>query len=135
MEFDLQTGMTASIQKTVEPGDTAKAVASGLAEVFATPAMIALMENAAYLAVQSALPGGYSTVGAQINVKHIAATPVGFTVTARATLTAVEGKKLTFFIEVFDETEKIGEAEHIRFIIDAQRFQQKTDAKRDAKNG
>jgi predicted thioesterase len=133
MEFDIQAGMRMSLQKTVEIKDTAKAVASGLAEVFATPAMIALMENAAYMAVQAALPQGYSTVGAQIDAKHIAATPVGFNVTVNAVLTAVEGKKLTFFIEAFDEAEKIGEALHIRFIIDEQRFQQKADAKKAAK--
>jgi predicted thioesterase len=72
-------------------------------------------------------------VGAQIDAKHIAATPVGFNVTVNAVLTAVEGKKLTFFIEAFDEAEKIGEALHIRFIIDEQRFQQKADAKKAAK--
>jgi fluoroacetyl-CoA thioesterase len=129
MDFDLQPGLRSKVEMTVAFKDTACAVASGLAEVFATPAMIALMENAAYTAVQPYLPEGYSTVGAEISAQHMSATPVGLKVWAEATLTQVEGRKLSFFIEAFDEVEKIGEAAHTRFIVDSARFLAKAGAK------
>ena len=121
----MKTGLKAKIEKIVEYKDTAKAVASGLAEVFATPCMIALMENAAYTAVQDELPKGRSTVGISINVKHMAATPMGMKVLAEATLTEVDRKKLTFEIQAYDEAELIGTAVHERFIIDEERFMSK----------
>lgn len=133
MEYQLEPGLSAMVQKEVEAKDTAKVYSSGLAEVFATPAMIALMEHAAYTAVQDALPKGYSTVGTEISARHMAATPIGLTVTAKAVLTTVEGRELTFFIEAFDDKEKIGEAAHKRFIIDEERFMQKAAAKQKGK--
>jgi len=129
MELKLEPGAKARVEKTVEHKDTAKAVASGLAEVFATPSMIALMENAAYLAVQPLLPEGMSTVGVRIDAKHIAATPVGLKVWAEAVLAETDGRRLTFDIEAFDEKEKIGEARHERFIIDEQKFMSRAQAK------
>ena len=127
--MNLKTGLRARAEKTVAYEDTAKAVASGLAEVFATPSMIALMEQAAYTAVQSHLPVGTSTVGISINTQHLAATSVGFRVWAEAELKAVDGRKLTFSIQAFDETEKIGEAEHVRFVIEEDKFMKKAYAK------
>lgn len=129
MELNLVTGLSGRVEKKVEYKDTAKAVASGLAEVFATPSMIALMENAAYLAVQPQLPKGASTVGIRIDAQHLAATPVGLKVWAEAELVAVDGRKLTFDIQAFDETEKIGEARHERFVIDEQKFIARVEAK------
>jgi len=129
MELRLEPGAKARVEKTVEYKDTARAVASGLAEVFATPSMIALMENAAYLAVQPLLPEGMSTVGVRIDAKHIAATPVGLKVWAEAALVETDGRRLTFDIEAFDEKEKIGEARHERFIIDEQKFMSRAQAK------
>ena len=129
MELRLEPGAKDRVEKTVEYKDTAKAVASGLAEVFATPSMIALMENAAYLAVQPLLPEGMSTVGVRIDAKHIAATPVGLKVWAEAVLAETDGRRLTFDIEAFDEKEKIGEARHERFIIDEQKFMSRAQAK------
>jgi len=129
MELRLEPGAKARVEKTVEYKDTARAVASGLAEVFATPSMIALMENAAYLAVQPLLPEGMSTVGVRIDAKHIAATPVGLKVWAEAALVETDGRRLTFDIEAFDEKEKIGEARHERFIIDEQKFMSRAKAK------
>lgn len=129
MEFNLEAGLSAKIEKTVVYEDTAKAVVSGLAEVFATPSMIALMENAAYTAVQPGLPSGWSTVGISISAQHLAATPMGLKVWAEAKLTEVDGRKLTFVINAFDEKEKIGEAQHVRFIIDEQKFMNKVSAK------
>ena len=129
MELNVQAGLKARVDKTVEYKDTAKAVASGLAEVFATPSMIALMENAAYLAVQPQLPEGYSTVGIRIDASHLAATPVGVRVWAKATLAEVNGKRLIFDIEAHDEQDKIGEARHERYIIEESRFLYKAYAK------
>ena len=126
----METGLKKTITKTVELCDTAKAFASGLAEVFATPSMIALMENAAYSAVQGELEAGQSTVGISIDAKHIAATPVGMKVWAEATLVEVDRKRLVFEIEAFDEKEKIGSARHERFIIDEEKFMDKAAAKR-----
>ena len=129
MELNLQAGLKARVDKTVEYKDTAKAVASGLAEVFATPSMIALMENAAYLAVQPQLPDGVSTVGIRIDAQHLAATPVGLKVWAEAELVAVDGRKLTFDIQAYDEIEKIGSARHERFVIEEQKFLARAEAK------
>ncbi len=126
----METGLTSTITKTVEYKDTAKAVASGLAEVFATPSMIALMENAAYSAVQDELEPGQSSVGISINAKHTAATPMGMKVWAKATLVEIDRKRLVFDIEAFDEKEKIGTALHERFIIDEEKFMQKVNEKK-----
>lgn len=133
MEKALERGLTAKAEKTVGYEDTAKAVASGLAEVFATPCMIALMECAAVNAVQPQLPEGQSTVGVRIDAQHIAATPIGFKVWAEATLTAVDGRRLMFDITAYDEKEKIGEAQHTRVIIDEVKFMAKAQAKAQAK--
>jgi predicted thioesterase len=129
MELKLEAGAKARVEKTVAYQDTAKAVASGLAEVFATPSMIALMENAAYMAVQPLLPAGMSTVGTRIDAKHMAATPVGLRVWAEAVLIEVDGRRLAFDIQAFDEAEKIGEARHERFVIDEQKFLSRAEAK------
>ena len=97
--------------------------------MLATPRMIALMENAAYSAVQPKLAQGQSTVGISINAKHLAATPVGLKVWAVATLSEIDRKKLTFTIEAYDEAELIGTAVHERFIIDEERFISKANTK------
>jgi len=129
MGTNLKLGLNARKEQTVQHKDTAKAVGSGLAEVFSTPSMIALMENAAYSAVQPALAQGASTVGISINAKHLAATPMGCRVWAVATLSQIDGKKLAFSIEAYDETELIGTAEHERFIIDEEKFMSKANEK------
>ncbi len=129
MEKALTCGLDATVEKTVESGDTAKTVLSGLAEVFATPCMIALMECAAAQAVQPHLPPGHSTVGVRIDAQHVAATPVGFKVWARAELVAVDGRRLTFDITAHDEHEKIGEAQHTRVIVEDARFMAKVQSK------
>ena len=109
---------------------TAAAVGSGLVPVFATPYMIALMENAAVRAVQAGLEEGQGTVGTRLEVTHDAATPVGMKVWAEAELTAVEGKKLTFAVRAFDEAGPIGGGVHERFIITVDRFLAKAEAKK-----
>lgn len=122
MEFSLNPGMTARIERTVTEEDTAVRFGSGEVQVFATPMMIALMEKAALSAVDPHLPEGYATVGTTIDIAHMAATPVGMQVTATAELVEINGKKLKFRIEAFDEKEKIGEGWHGRYIIQTQRF-------------
>jgi predicted thioesterase len=92
--------------------------------------MIALMENASVKAVDHLLPPGQATVGSEIRVRHLAATPQGMEVTIHSELVKVEGRRLTFKVEAFDEREKIGEGTHIRFIIDLDRFREKIEAKR-----
>ena len=129
MDSSLKPGLSKKSEQIVQDTDTAKALGSGRAEVFATPCMIALMENAAYLAVQPALAQGQSTVGTGINAKHLAATPIGLKVWAVATLCEIDRKKLTFTIEAHDETELIGTAVHERFIIDEEKFADRANEK------
>ena len=106
----------------VTSANSAKTMGSGDMDVFATPSMVALMENAAMMAVASALPEGSATVGTQINTSHIKASPIGATITASAELTEVEGRKLTFAVKAWDEKGVIGEGVHTRFVVDRERF-------------
>lgn len=129
MDFNLRVGMTAQVEKIVGEDDTAVKFGSGGVKVFATPMMIALMENAALNAVDPYLEDGFATVGLSLNVKHIAATPVGMKVTGKAELVEIEGKKLTFKVEAFDEQEKIGEGIHERYIIELSKFLERTGRK------
>lgn len=129
MDFNLKTGMTAQVEKTVSEEDTAVKFGSGGVRVFATPMMIALMENAALNAVDPHLGEGFATVGLSLNVKHMAATPVGMKVSAKAELLSIEGKKLTFRIEAYDEQEMIGEGIHERYIIELAKFLERTGRK------
>lgn len=126
----LTIGMRGEATTTVVHENTAAAVGAGGVEVFGTPMMIALMENAAWQAVADMLGEGQVTVGTRVNVSHIAATPLGQTVRATAELIAIDGRRLTFRVEAFDEHQKIGEGQHERFIVNLQRFLQKiTDSK------
>lgn len=102
--------------------NTALKMGSGDMEVFATPAMIALMENAAMNAVASALDAGMTTVGTMMRSTHTKASAIGAVVTAEAELVAVEGRRLTFAVKAWDERGAIGEGEHERFIVDRERF-------------
>lgn len=127
--MSIEIGMKGRAENTVTPGNTAAAVGSGLVPVFATPYMIALMENAAVNAVLPALAEDEGTVGTQLNVSHSAATPIGMKVWAEATVTAVDGKKLTFDVAAYDEAGEIGRGTHERFIIKPERFLAKCQAK------
>lgn len=122
MDYNLKVGMTAQVEKIVSEDDTAVKFGSGGVRVFATPMMIALMENAALNTVDPHLGEDLATVGLSLNVKHLAATPVGMKVTARAELVSIEDKRLTFKVEAYDEQEKIGEGTHERYIIKLSRF-------------
>lgn len=126
----LQTGIKGEQSIVVDAPVTAKAMGSGTLDVFATPAMIALIEKAAWTSVAPELAPGQGTVGTALNVRHLASTPLGMTVTARTELTEVAGRRLVFTAEVCDEAGLIGSGTHERFIVDEARFQAKTDAKK-----
>jgi len=125
----LKPGLTAEKHDTVTDDKTAAAFGSGGIAVYATPAMIALMEGAAFSAAD-ALPQGWSTVGTELNVRHLSATPLGMKVRARAELLGVDGRALSFKVEAFDEAGKIGEGTHGRFIIEVEKFLAKTESKK-----
>lgn len=110
----------------VEQEDTAKTVGSGDLMVYATPCMVALMEGAAFESIAPLLAEGESSVGVSMNVAHTAATPVGMEVHAESTVTAVDGRKVTFEIIACDERGEIGRATHERVIIRSERFLEKT---------
>jgi Predicted thioesterase len=122
MEFNLPVGLSYTSKKIVTIDDAASRYGSGLIDVFATPAMVALMENAALMAVASHLPEGFNTVGIEISTTHVKATPIGMEVKATANLVNVDGKKLTFEIVAEDEEGIIGKGIHSRFIIDTEKF-------------
>ena len=127
--MEITVGMKATVETVAEREDTAAEVGSGSLLVYATPCMVALMEGAACEAIEAGLEEGETTVGIELNLKHIAATPVGMEVRAEAEVTAVEGKIITFSIKAFDEAGEIGNATHKRALVNAQRFLDKTYAK------
>lgn len=129
MGYNLEIGMKAEIEQVVLQEHTAMAFGSGGVKVLATPMMIGLMEKAALTAVDETLGEGISTVGTIVNIKHMAATPVGMQVRAVAVLTNIEGRKLTFDIEAYDEKEKIGEGTHERYIIEVAKFLKRVEGK------
>ena len=113
----LEKGAAAQSRTTVCEANTAAAMGSGDMPVFATPAMVALMENAAMLAVAPGLPEGAATVGAEMNVSHIKPSGLGAEIVASAVVTAVEGRKITFNVGARDAEGMIGEGTHVRFIV------------------
>ena len=118
----LEKGLTAVSRTTVTPQNTAAAMGSGDMPVFATPAMVALMENAAMLAVAGALPEGATTGGAEMNVTHIKPSGLGTEVIASAVVTEVDERKITFTVGARDAEGLIGEGTHVRFVVDRARF-------------
>jgi len=125
----VEIGMKGKVSTVVEKEDTALEVGSGSLLVYATPCMAALMEGAACEAIASGLSETETTVGTELNLQHLSATPVGREVWAEAEVTAVEGKQITFQIQAFDEAGPIGTATHKRFLVQPQRFLDKTYAK------
>lgn len=125
----LEKGIKKSSECVVTKELTAKIMGSGELDVYATPAMIALMEQTAYQSVSDALEEGAGTVGTLMNVKHVAASPIGMKITCQTELVEVDGRKLTFHVEAYDEQGLIGEGTHERFIIMNEKFQQKADSK------
>ena len=115
--------------ETVDMSKTASTMGSGSLEVYATPALVALMEHAACEAISGMLEEGVTTVGTQMNVSHLAATPVGMTVRAEAVLTAQEGRSYTFAIEAYDAAGLIGKADHQRVAVKIDKFMARAVAK------
>lgn len=129
MELDLKVGLAGEKQERVTPDNTAVKYGSGDVPVFATPALVGLMEGAAIKAVDQFLPSGFCTVGTKVSITHSAATPVGMTVTCRAELTEVDGRRLVFKVWGFDEKEPVGEGTHERFVVQMDKFMQKNERK------
>ena len=125
----LEIGMKGKQEVIADETNSAKTMGSGTLDVFATPAMIALMEKTAWESVQPYLEEGSGTVGTLMNVKHVAASPVGMKITCETELTKVDGRALTFSVKAFDKAGLIGEGKHERFIIYNEKFQAKADAK------
>lgn len=125
----MEIGIKHTITEVVTPDKTAANVGSGLLPVYATPAMIALMEKCASECVAPYIEDGKSSVGTMLNVKHLAASPIGIKVTCTATLTEVDGRRLVFSLEASDEKGPIGEGTHERFVIDVERFMSKCNSK------
>jgi predicted thioesterase len=125
----LRPGLRAEKAETVTNENTAEAWGSGGLPVYATPAMIALMEGAAVAAVQDSLPQGFSTVGTELNVKHLSASPVGMEIRAFGELVETDSRRLRFKVEAYDKAGKIGEGFHERFIVENERFLKKTGEK------
>ena len=123
--MELKKGLAARRRATVTVGNTAATMGSGDLEVFATPAMAALMEQAAMTAVAAELPEGATTVGTELNCSHIKPSRLGASIAATAVLTAVEGRKLTFTVGASDEQGIVGEGTHVRFVVDRVRFMAK----------
>lgn len=127
--MELKPGLRGTSTVVVAEENTAAHFGAGGVHVFGTPMMIGLMENAAFRAIQPLLPEGQSSVGTRVNVSHLAATPIGMTVTATAELLEVDGRRLLFRVEARDEKELIGEGQHERFIITLDRFLSRIEEK------
>ena len=128
-EIQIPVGLVSEATATVEEHLLATAMGSGSVAVYATPAMVALMEAAAVAALAPALPEGQSSVGIALDVKHLAATPLGQQVRARAEIAQVQGRRVTFQVQAWDEHELIGDGTHVRYVIDIVRFMQHAQAK------
>lgn len=125
----METGITGRQSVTVTENLTALAMGSGESAVYATPAMIALMEKTAFTSIKEQLEDGQTTVGTLINVKHLSATPVGIEVTCESKLVEVVGMRLVFELKAFDQCGCIGEGTHERFIVNGKRFLEKANGK------
>lgn len=127
--MEITVGMIGNASTVAEREDTAYEVGSGSLLVYATPCMVALMEGAACDAIAKAMPEDKTSVGIELQISHISATPVGLEVRAEAEVTAVEGNMLTFRVTAFDEAGKIGEGTHKRAIVTTQKFLDRTYSK------
>lgn len=125
----IETGIKGSLSQLVTDELTAAKVGSGLAQVFATPMMVALMEMTCAQSVAPYLNEGESTVGTHLEVDHMAATPVGMTVRCESELVEVDRRRLVFLVSVSDDDGIVGKGKHERFVVDGAKFQAKADAK------
>ncbi len=125
MFSEIKEGLTFQIEKLIGKDDTATKYGSGTVEVFATPAMIALMEKTALKCVDDLLADGFTTVGTEIKVQHTKATPIGETVVCDAKIIEVDRKKIVFEVRASDQKGSIGSGTHTRFIINQADFMAK----------
>ena len=131
--MSIEVGIKGRAETVVVQENTAAAVGSGLVPVFATPYMIALMENAAVNALTPYMKENQGTVGTRLDVSHDSATPIGMKVWAEAEVTAVDGKALTFAVTAYDEAGVIGKGTHNRFVITVDRFLAKAEKKKEGR--
>jgi fluoroacetyl-CoA thioesterase len=127
--MDLQPGLTGQAHLVVGEEHTAPSIGSGRVRVLATPVMINLIEAAALKAIEHLLPAGYQSLGTHLDVRHIAATPVGMKVVATAEVTKVDGRSVTFKVSVFDPIELIGNGAHERVVVNVAKFDQRIQKK------
>lgn len=127
----MEIGIIGTQTITVTEEKTAKAMGSGELNVFATPAMIALMENTAYKSVAEYLEPGQGTVGTLMNVSHVAATPMGMQIKCETKLVEIDRRRLVFEVKASDEKGLIGEGTHERFIVDNAKFMARAEAKKE----
>jgi predicted thioesterase len=126
----LKPGIENRRDDTVSVKNCAAALGSGGLDVYATPSMVTLMEGSALYAVSDILPPGWTTVGTELNVKHLSGTPLGMKVYATAELISIDGRELLYTVDAFDEAGKIGEGTHKRFIVEIEKFMAKVEAKK-----
>ena len=129
MMDEIKIGLVREAEITVNQEMTADHIGSGRLQVFATPAMVAFVEQVCRKMADERLPEGQSTVGIRVDVRHLAPTPLGGQVRLRAEITAFDGRQIEYKVNLWDETELIGEANHIRAIIDEDRFLKRVQAK------
>jgi fluoroacetyl-CoA thioesterase len=129
-DVTVEVGLIGEVRRVVDASMLASALGSGALDVFATPALVALMENAAIEALAGRLAPDQTSVGVRVDIRHLAATPPGVEVRARAELVEVDGRRLVFRVEAFDSQERIGEGSHERALVDPQRLLGRANAKR-----
>lgn len=126
--MNIEKGQYLEKTRAVRPEDSAKHYGSGIVDVFASPAMIAFMEECSMELMLKYLPQGFNSVGTEVNVKHLKATPIGMQVHCRVEVLEIDGKSALFKVEAYDEEGKIGEGTHRRFVVDIERFMKKFGA-------
>jgi len=125
MEFKIPFGVKHHLEIDVEEKNLARTYGSGQVDVFATPAMIALLERTAMLSVADYLPKGYTSVGTEVNIKHLKATPLGMSIKADSYLKSINGSRLIFELHAWDEKGMIGIGTHTRVIVEEKSFMEK----------
>ncbi len=131
----IPVGLREEMTFVVEEPLTAAHIGSGSLRVLATPAMIGMMERLSHTMIARRLPAGYSSVGAMIHVRHLAPTPAGAEVRIVSEVTEVTGRQVTLALEAWDEQEKVGEGQHLRVVIDVERFLQRVEEKQRSLKG
>ncbi len=130
--MSLREGLTFKLERRVTEAELADRHGNPMAHVLTTPIVVEWMEEVTTAGAQEYLPDGQGTVGSVVNMKHLAATPIGHMVRVVAQLKQIDGRRLVFWIEAFDEVEKIAECHHERFIVDLARFHERVAKKRGA---